>query len=196
MTDTDPVVAPAAAPTVSVERIDGKVRAGDLHDLCDATEAAILDGGGFGWVVPPPREIIERFWRGVLVVPERTLFVARLDGVIAGSVQLARPSRNNEAQAHACRLTTAFVAPWARGYGVARTLTLRAEHEARGLGFHILNLEVRGTQQAALAMYESLGFRHWGTHPCYAWVQGKPVAGHCYFKDLSRIEPQQDEAPQ
>ena len=26
----------------------------DLEDLCDAAESAILDGGGFGWLKPPP----------------------------------------------------------------------------------------------------------------------------------------------
>ncbi len=46
------------------------------------------------------RDVMETYWRGVLLVPERTLFVGRLDGVIAGSAQLVRPPRNNEAQAH------------------------------------------------------------------------------------------------
>jgi len=180
---------------VSVDRIDEKFRTADLHDLCDAADAAIRDGGGFGWVEPPPREVMERFWRGVLIVPERILFIARLDGVIAGSAQLVRPPRNNEAQAHACQLTTAFVAPWARGHKLARNLTLAVEREARRLGFRILNLDVRETQQAAIAMYETLGFRRWGTHPYYACVGGKAVAGHYYFKDLTDPAEQQDETP-
>ena len=46
-----------------------------------------------------------------MLVPDRALFVARLDGVIAGSAQLVRPTRNNEAQAHSAQLTTSFVAP-------------------------------------------------------------------------------------
>ncbi|HYG84720.1 MAG TPA: GNAT family N-acetyltransferase [Azospirillum sp.] len=181
--------------TVSVDRIDEKLRPADLDDLCDAADAAIRDGGGFGWVEPPPREVMERYWRGVLIVPDRFLFVARLDGVIAGSAQLVRPPRNNEAQAHACQLTTAFVAPWARGHKLARSLTLAVEHEARAMGFGILNLDVRETQQAAIAMYESLGFRRWGTHPYYARVGGRFVAGHYYFKDLTASDEQQDETP-
>ena len=27
----------------------------DLNALCEATDAAIIDGGGFGWVTPPGR---------------------------------------------------------------------------------------------------------------------------------------------
>ncbi|HYH18133.1 MAG TPA: GNAT family N-acetyltransferase [Azospirillum sp.] len=185
---------PAAPSTAIVERVDEKFRTADLHDLCDAADAAIRDGGGFGWVTPPPREIMERFWRGVLIVPERILFVGRLDGVIAGSAQLVKPARNNEAQAHACTLTTSFVAPWARGHGLAHKLTEAVEREARDLGYRILNLDVRETQEAAIRLYQSMGFQRWGTHPFYAHVDGRPIAGHYYFKDLSQ-DQQPDEPP-
>ena len=36
-----------------IEKLDGH----DMHDLCDAAEAAIEEGGGFGWIDPPPRMI-------------------------------------------------------------------------------------------------------------------------------------------
>lgn len=178
-------------PETSIERVE-TLKNGDLHDLCDAADDAIQAGGGFGWVEPPDRAIMERYWKGVLVVPERTLFVARLDGVIAGSAQLVRPPRNNEAQSHAASLTTSFVAPWARGHKMARRLTVAVEEEARALGFKILNLDVRATQEVAITLYESLGYVRWGTHPLYAMVQGAPIIGHYYFKDLSR-DPGQDE---
>lgn len=172
---------------VMVEQIT-KLRAADLHDLCDAADLAIRDGGGFGWVEPPPRDVMERYWRGVLIVPERRLFVGRLDGVVAGSAQLVCPPRNNEAQSFAASLTTSFVAPWARGHGLARKLTLAVEQEARALGFRVLNLDVRETQNAAIALYESLGFRHWGRHPCYAVVHGRTISGHYLYKDLDTTE--------
>lgn len=178
---------------IAIERVE-TLKTGDLHDLCDATDDAIKAGGGFGWVAPPARDIMERYWKGVLVVPERILFVARLDGVIAGSAQLLKPARNNEAQAHAATLTTSFVAPWARGHGLARKLTQAVEDEARACGFRILNLDVRETQDAAIRLYEDLGFRRWGTHPFYALVDGKRLAGHFYVKELSP-DNAQDETP-
>ncbi|SMF62426.1 Ribosomal protein S18 acetylase RimI [Azospirillum oryzae] len=168
---------------IAIDKVDS-LKTADLHDLCDAADDAIRAGGGFGWVEPPPRDVMERFWKGVLVVPERVLFIARLDGVVAGSAQLVKPPRNNEAQAHAAQLTTSFVAPWARGHGLARRLTLAVVEEARAVGFRVLNLDVRVTQEAAIALYESLGFKRWGTHPFYALVQGQPLAGHFYCKDL------------
>jgi ribosomal protein S18 acetylase RimI-like enzyme len=168
---------------VSVERIE-RFEGSDLGDLCDATETAILAGGGFGWINPPPREVLERYWKGVLLVPERTLFVGRLDGAIAGSAQLVRPPRNNEAQAFAATLTTNFVAPWARGHGLARALTVAVEDAARADGFHYLGLDLRETLTAAIQLYESLGFVRWGTNPNYAMVDRRMIAGHYYSKRL------------
>ena len=74
------------------------LKSSDLNDLCDAAEAAIIDGGGFGWLASPSRDVLESYWNGVLLIPERDLLVGRLDGVIAGSCQVLRPARNNEAQ--------------------------------------------------------------------------------------------------
>ncbi|MFV3074792.1 GNAT family N-acetyltransferase [Niveispirillum fermenti] len=171
--------------TVTVEKV-AELRRSDLYDLCDATEAAIIDGGGFGWVNPPDRDVLERYWNGVMAVPERILFVGRLDGIIAGSAQLVRPTRNNEAQAFTCNLTTSFVAPWARGHGMARMLTQAVIDAATDLGFGILNLDVRETQRAAIILYDHMGFTRWGTHPHYARAKGRTIAGHFYFKVLER----------
>ncbi len=169
--------------TTAVERLES-LAGPDLHDLCDAADAAIVDGGGFGWLKPPPREIMETYWKGVLLIPERELFVARLDGVIAGSSQLLRPGRNNEAGAHMGTLTTFFLAPWARGYGLARRLVEAVEDRARELGFEIMNLDVRETQSRAIQVYEQLGYQRWGSHPHYAKVEARWVTGHYYHKNL------------
>ena len=171
-----------------VARIE-KLRPADLHDLGDAAEQAIRDGGGFGWLEAPTRDLMERYWRGVVLIPDRSLYVGRLDGVIGGSVQLVRPPRNNEAQAHTAALTTCFVAPWARGHGLARRLVQAAEAEARKTGVLVLNLDVRATQEPAVRLFESLGFVCWGRHPYYARVLGEAVAGCFYYKELSVSPP-------
>jgi len=157
----------------------------DLNELCDATESAIGSGGGFGWLKPPPRQTLENFWRGALMVPERTVFIGRLDNVVAGSAQLLRPTRNNEAQVKSVLLSTNFVAPWARGHGLARGLTRAAEDKARADGFEVLNLDVRETQEAAIALYESNGYVRCGEHPRYAHNGKTWVKGYYYYKDLT-----------
>jgi len=103
-----------------------KLKAGDIDDLCAATETAIEDGIGFNWVTPPPRELLEKYWKGVLVIPERELFVARLDGAVAGAVQLAKPGKSKESMAFAVGIENHFVAPWARGHGMAKALLTAA----------------------------------------------------------------------
>jgi ribosomal protein S18 acetylase RimI-like enzyme len=158
---------------------------GDLSDLCQAADDAIKAGGGFGWLTPPRRDVMESYWKGVLLVPERTLIVGRLDNVIVGSAQLVRPTKNNEAQAHTGQLTTSFMAPWARGHGLARMIAEAVEGHARKLGLSVLNLDVRETQEAAITLYRSLGYHEIGRHEHYARVDGKYVAGIYFWKDLT-----------
>ena len=158
----------------------------DLQALCEAADAAIIEGGGFGWVRSPGRLPLESYFRGVLLVPERELFIGRLDGVIVGSAQLVRPPRNNEAQAFAATLMHAFIAPYARGHGLARLMTNRVEEGARALGYQVLNLDLRETQEAAIRLYEGLGYHKWGEHPAYARVGGRTVRGLYYTKLLQR----------
>ena len=172
-----------AATKVSVERVT-QLAGSALHELCDAADSAILDGGGFGWLTPPPRHVMEAYWKGVLLVPERELVIGRLDGVVAGSAQLQRPPKNNEAQAFTGQLTTFFVAPWARGHGLARALVLAVEEAARDAGLRALNLDVRETQERAITVYEQLGYQRWGSHPRYAWIDGRWYTGLYYAKDL------------
>ena len=169
--------------TTAVERLVD-FRGNDLTDLSDAADAAIIGGGGFGWLKPPQRDTMEAHFRGVLLVPERTLFVGRLDGIIAGSAQLARPPRNAEARAHVVNVSTFFVAPWARGHGLAPALLEACEDLGRKEGYTVLNLDVRETQDRAIQIFETRGYERWGVQPKYARVSGRYIAGFYYFKDL------------
>lgn len=171
-------------PELIVEHVT-ELSTADLNDLCDATDAAIEGGGGFGWLELPARDVLERFWQGVITMPARILFVARLDGVICGTCQLIKPPFNNEAQAHAVKLSTNFVTPWARGHGLATMLVEEAEKNAKAEGFEVINLDVRDTMERAINLYETLGFERIGTHPYYAKVDGKTIGGFYYCKILN-----------
>ena len=171
-------------PVVSVERLK-TLSPSDLNDLCDATDAAIESGGGFGWIHLPSREILERYWKGVVAMPTRALIAARLDGVICGTCQLLEPPKNNEAQAHAAQLTTNFMAPWARGQGLSKMAIQEAEKVARAEGFSVINLDVRETMTHAITLYESLGFVRIGEHPHYAEVNNEVLKGYYYYKEIA-----------
>ena len=69
----------------------------DILELCETTRVAILAHEGFNWLTPPPEKTLENFWKGVFIIPERTLIIARMDGQIAGCCQLVQPAKNNEA---------------------------------------------------------------------------------------------------
>jgi ribosomal protein S18 acetylase RimI-like enzyme len=159
----------------------------ELGELSTATEDAIRDGIGFNWLTPPMRETLESYWRGVVMVPTRSLFIARLDNVIAGSIQLVRPSKSKETSAFAATIEAHFVAPWARGHGLAPMLLDAAEREAAKEGFAVINISVRETQARALEVYRSHGYTEWGTMPYYEFVNASMVSGHYFYKKLEPI---------
>lgn len=177
------------APDLSVELVEA-LSGADMNDLCDATDAAIEGGGGFGWIDLPNRDVLERYWQGVLAMPARVLLVARLDGVICGTCQLWKPPGHNEAQAHIVKLTTNFVAPWGRGHGLAKMLVEKAEEVAKSEGFAVINLEVRETMDRAIEIYEMLGYERFGVHPYSVRLEGKVLEGYHYYKviDAAGVE--------
>ncbi len=60
----------------------------------------------------------------------------------------------------------------------------RRKRRLGALGYEVLNLDVRETQTAAIALFESLGFVRWGEHPAYARVKGRFIKGFFYTKLL------------
>ena len=156
----------------------------DLADLCNITEQAIKAGGGFGWLKVPPRDTLNKYWKGVVVVSNRKLIVGRLNDVIAGTLQLIFQPSNNEAQQNSFNITSHFVAPWARGYGLAKAMIDKAEIVGRDKGANCVQIDIRETQKAAIQLFKSKGYKQWGTNPNYALVDGKKIKGFYYLKQL------------
>lgn len=156
----------------------------ELTALCEAAEDAIKRGGGFGWLDVPPRATLEAYWRGLMLVPGRHLYVAQLDGLMVGALQLHEASKNMESQAQIATVQSGFTASWARGYGIGRDLMIYAIDQARALGFRALKLDVRETQHTAINLYTKLGFVEWGRLPRYAYVEGQWIAGYHFYLDL------------
>ena len=172
-------------PTIEVELVTKQLSTNDLNDLCDATDSAIEAGGGFGWVELPARDILEKYWQGVITAPTRELFVARLDGVICGTSQLMLPPKNNEAQGHMVTLTTNFVAPWARGHGLAKMLLQAVEKHSHSDGYAVINLDVRETMTDAIKLYKSIGFKEFGHHPYSVRAKGETIQSIHYYKVIN-----------
>jgi ribosomal protein S18 acetylase RimI-like enzyme len=160
----------------------------DLEDICDASIETMKETLGFNigtqYGVMQSRESISSYWEGVLLVPERVLIVGRIDGTIAGSLQIVKPSPNNHISQFSCAIDNYFVAPWARGNGLSDMMLEMAEKEAMRQSFSIIKISVRATREAAIRVFERRNYIKWGTLPKYELDQGKIVAGHFYYKEL------------
>jgi ribosomal protein S18 acetylase RimI-like enzyme len=171
---------------IVVERLES-MQQNDIGDMCDAAEATMQDSFGFNIGFSrfrPTREQLEAYFNGVIMVPERVLIVGRVDGVICGSIQLVKPLPSQETTSFVASVDNHFVAPWARGHGLARKLVEAAESEARHQGFSVLRLSVCAHREAAIKLYESCDYIRWGTLDKYELMAGEIVAGHFYYKDL------------
>ena len=156
----------------------------DLADLCYNTEQAIKAGGGFGWITVPPRDVLKKYLNGMLLVNTNTLIVGRLNGDIAGSLQLSFYPPNNEAQKTIARIQSHFVAPWARGYGLAKAMIDYALVKSKENNKNSIQLDIRETQTAAIQLFESKGFIKWGQNPVYAYINGNPIKGYYYYRNI------------
>ena len=158
---------------------------GEIEELTSATMDAIQEGIGFGWIKKPAKNKVIEYWKGVILVPNRWLFVGKYKGVISGSIQVVTLSSTNEAAIFRVFIDTHFVATWARGHGLAKLLLETAQKECKKNKYTHVILDVRETQKRAINLYEQLGFILWGKLPVYhKLLDEKMVPGNFYFKEL------------
>ena len=69
-----------------------------------------------------------------------------------------------------------YVAPDARGTGVARALLSGLEHAAREVGYRLVRLDTGAKQQASVALFSSAGYQPMADY------NGNPVAAHWFEK--------------
>ena len=168
---------------IAVDSLE-KISETDLADLCNITEQAIKAGGCFGWLTIPPIETLKKYWNGLVLIKSNILIVGRLNGTIAGASQISFYPPNNEAQKNISKIQSHFVAPWARGYGLAKAMIDRALEISKENNKKSIQLDIRETQSAAIQLFENKGFSKWGENPSYAFINGTRIKGYYYFKDL------------
>jgi len=102
-----------------------------------------------------------------LCVPDVLFLVAQVDDRLCGTIALAEKDGYGEVK-------SMFVAPEARGRGVARLLVQALEHEARDRNLPMLRLETGNTLDAAITLYSTQGFKTCGAFGDYK-VNGTSV---------------------
>ncbi len=156
----------------------------DLADLCNITEQAISAGGGFGWLRVPTREVLNQYWQKITDDHLNNLIVGRLNGVIAGTLQLSYEAPNIESRKNIAQIKRQFVAPWARGYGLAKSMIDFSEQKAREENIKSIQLSVRETQDAAIKLFSGKDYEVWGENPYYAFINGSFIKGIYFYKNL------------
>ena len=156
----------------------------DLADLCNVTEQAIKAGGGFGWISVPQRNLLKKYWNGLILINYKKIIVGRLNGAIAGALQLSFQPQNNEAQKNIVIIQSHFLAPWARGYGLGKKMIDYVINYSKENNVKCLQLDIRETQKAAIQLFKSKGFIKWGENPYYAFVNGYFIKGLYFYKNI------------
>ena len=113
------------------------------------------------------------------VAPNGGLWIARVDGAIAGCVSL-RPVRDLNDGAEAGEIKRLYVRPQFRGHSLGTRLieATIARAEEAGLGRLLLDT-VGGRMERAIGLYRGLGFRS-----CQRYYEGAPEGVDFYRLDL------------
>ena len=168
---------------ISVDTIN-KLSDVDLADLCNITEQAINAGGGFGWLRVPTRDVLNEYWNKITDDNLNNLIVGRLNGVIAGTLQLSYEAPNIESRKNIAQIKRHFVAPWARGYGLAKSMIDFSEDKAKEENIKSIQMSVRETRDAAIQLFSNKGYKTWGENPYYAFINGSFIKGIYFYKNL------------
>ncbi|ODT78862.1 MAG: GNAT family N-acetyltransferase [Pelagibacterium sp. SCN 64-44] len=109
------------------------------------------------------RDLDDAAIRAYWLMPAHEVFVAELDGRVAGTYYLMANQGGGGAHVANCGYMTA---PEARGKGVARTMCLHSLDRARQRGFRAMQFNhVVSTNAGAVALWQKLGFEIVGTLP-------------------------------
>ncbi len=167
------------------ERLEHTICDDDLESLMESTVAAILAEGVFDWHTPPESGVLRRFFEGLLLVPERDVFIVRApDGSICGAAVLAHAASRSETYGTSATITAFFIVPYERGKGLGNLLMDAIITRAQSRGAKVLDCRVRETLPEAVTLLTSLGFTHWGTHPYFARIGDRTVRGLFFSKLL------------
>ncbi|MDX8342297.1 GNAT family N-acetyltransferase [Rossellomorea sp. YZS02] len=152
-----------------------------LEELSDLIRTVVDDGASIGFLSPLSPADATDFWRGTLN-PHVILFVAWIEGAMAGTVQLQLCTKQNGT--NRAEIAKMMVHPNFRQKGIAKKLMQAAENRAKKEGRTLLILDtVEGAPSNHL--YTSMGYIQGGRIPDYAYSPfGELEATILYYKQI------------
>ncbi|MBM7621247.1 ribosomal protein S18 acetylase RimI-like enzyme [Bacillus tianshenii] len=144
----------------------------------------VVEGASIGFLPPVTKEAAVEYWKSV-EESGISLFIARIQDRVVGSVQLHECSSQNGR--HRAEIAKMMVHPDFRQQGIARKLMIAAEEKAIQDGKTLLVLDTReGTP--ANSLYNSLGYVEVGRIPNYARsADGTLHTTVIYYKQIGRV---------
>jgi len=156
-------------PQLTFSTFSGEEIEAHLDELAGLLQACVEDGASVNFILPYSVEDAKAFWRRKVLprMPDGGLavLVARVDGRIAGSVQLDHDTPPN--QPHRADIKKLLVHPDFQRRGIGRQLMTEIERIALELGRTLLTLDTR-TGDKGENLYTSLGFKIAGVIPAYS----------------------------
>lgn len=154
---------------IQVFEVSGDALEGYLEPLSGILQHVVEDAGSVGFVLPFELEAAERYWQQdvfpAIRAGEGVMFLALVDGALAGTVQLRHGLLPN--QTHRSDVSKLLVDPQYRRRGLGRQLMMALEDRARRLGKRLLTLDTR-SGDVAEPLYLGLGYEIAGSIPLYA----------------------------
>lgn len=153
--------------------------------LVDLLIDAVTHGSSVGFVLPLPRDEAAAYWDGLapsIGRGERLLWIAHVDGQVAGTAQLELAQKRNGV--NRAEVQKVLVHSAQRRAGIGRLLMAEIERTARARERGLLFLDTEAGSGAE-GFYGSLGFTHIGGLPEYACSpEGQWRANAIYYKTL------------
>ena len=135
-----------------------RIRLADAASFRECLHHVAAESGNLLTLEAPPTERVESFVR-LLLAEDLPQYVAVDDGRVVGWCDIRREEA--EAMAHVGLLGMGVHVDY-RGRGLGRQLMERCLEHAPRLGLERVGLEVFASNRPAVALYESMGFRHEG----------------------------------
>ncbi|PKR51867.1 GNAT family N-acetyltransferase [Thalassospira marina] len=140
-----------------------------LDGLAGLLHACVKAGASISFIQPFDIAAAKAFWqskvRPGLVAGTRSVLIARVDDIVAGSVQLDSDTPPN--QPHRAEVAKLLVHPDFRRQGMAKKLMMALEELARVKNRSLITLDTR-TGDNAEPLYTALGYKTVGTIPGFA----------------------------
>jgi ribosomal protein S18 acetylase RimI-like enzyme len=167
-------------PVLSIWRVDW-LSSNELDELTALLVSCVAQGASLGFLAPLAVDSARDWWAGI---PRDgvILFLAERKGHIVGTVQLQPAESENGA--HRGEIAKLLVHPSWRRQGIARTLMMTLEDEARAASKTLLVLDTREGDPSN-DLYRTLGYREAGCIPGWARdAAGTPSASVFWYKAL------------